>query len=41
MLGSSAHEAGFKMKLQSMFTNYDSDGDGSLDKDEFMTCCAN
>ena len=31
MLGSSAHEAGFKMKLQSMFTNYDSDGDGSAD----------
>ena len=39
MLGSAVNEKGLQMKLQAMFTAYDSDGDGSLDKDEFMTCC--
>ena len=41
MLGSAVHEKGLQMKLQAMFTAYDSDGDGSLDKGEFMTCCKN
>jgi serine/threonine protein kinase len=32
---------GFQMKLESMFTNYDGDDDGSLDKGEFINLCEN
>jgi Ca2+-binding EF-hand superfamily protein len=39
MMGTAAHKDGLRMKFQSSFANYDSDGDGALDKEEFMEAC--
>jgi hypothetical protein len=39
MMGTAAHKDGLRLKFSGIFANYDSDGDGALDKEEFMEAC--